>query len=840
MLAPDILMNLHNRMTIRGLLSHNSLLQYVDNFRIEFFRDGDATGLRKQLGQFFTPIEIAQQIASLVELPFDKIRVLDPGAGAGMLSAAIVAHALSSDDSRVNEIEIVAYEIDKAISPYLRSTYEMCAELCRRRKVKLTFQIHEADFLYSVAPYLYSMKRFDLAIMNPPYRKIRSGSAEWKLLRKHRLPHTNLYAAFMTMAAILLNQDGQLLSISPRSFCNGPYFLPFRKSLLSLMSIKHVHLYNSRSMSFVGDGVLQENIIVSAKKNRDIGKVVITSCDDPLDHDITVQEIEVDELVRRRDRSLVIHLARNRNEQLITRLIQGMNCNLQNLNINVSTGRVVDFRARELLRTPYDLGSVPLLLPSHLHNGLVSWPIKNSKKLSAIDGDGAGEKLLVPNDCYVLVKRFTAKEQKRRLNAAMLDPALLGYKEIGIENHLNYFHRNGSGLPITLAKGLTAYLNSTIVDQYFRMFSGHTQVNATDLRNLKYPDQSILVRLGQRIDTEFPNQQELDRIVVEELGMQEDATSLHSQEKIEQSLDILRAIGVPRAQQNSRSALTLLSLLDLKPGDEWAEASSPLRRITEMMDFFSTYYGITYAPNTRETVRRQTIHQFWQMGIVIHNPDEPNRPINSPNYCYQVADSFLKLVQTYETQAWDEALTLFRIVAGGTLEALSARNRSMKQIPVKLPDGTLVRLSAGGQNELIKRIVEDFCPRFAEGGEVLYLGDAGEKLSETQINRFQELDIHLDRHGKTPDVVVYRKQDGWLILIEAVTSHGPIDQKRQNELRELFSTDSAGLIFVTAFESRRAMTRYLADISWETEVWIADAPDHLIHFDGERFLGPYL
>ena len=260
-----------------------------------------------------------------------------------MLSAAIVAYALSYENSRISEIEIVAYEIDKSVSYFLRRTFDMCSELCRRKKVKFSFQIHEADFLYSVAPNLYITKRFDVAIMNPPYRKIRSGSAEWKLLKRYRLPHTNLYTAFMTMAAILLNPDGQLLSISPRSFCNGPYFLPFRKALLSLMTINHLHLYNSRSKAFVGDGVLQESIILAAKKNRDMGKVLITSCDDPLDSDITIQEIETDELVQRRDRNLVIHLVRNRHEQRIIGLFQRMNGNLQDLHFSVldwSCGRL--------------------------------------------------------------------------------------------------------------------------------------------------------------------------------------------------------------------------------------------------------------------------------------------------------------------------------------------------------------------------------------------------------------------------------------------------------------------------------------------------------------------
>jgi len=205
----------------------------------------------------------------------------------------------------------------------------------------------------------------------------------------------------------------------------------------------------------------------------------------------------------------------------------------------------------------------------------------------------------------------------------------------------------------------------------------------------------------------------------------------------------------------------------------------------------------------------------------------------------QITEPFLRLVRNVASPSWDSELTRFRIELDANLKVLDGRKRSMQKIPVIFPDGSIVSILAGGQNALIKRIVEEFCPRFAKGGEVLYLGDAGDQLRDDQIRRFKELGIQLDRHGKKPDVVVYLESKEWLILIEAVTSHGPIDQKRQNELRQLFSGNSAGLVYVTAFESRRAMTKHLRNISWETEVWIAESPDHLIHFDGKRFLGPY-
>ena len=826
-------------MRIRGRLDHYNLLEYVDNFRFERFRIDNERDRRKSLGQFFTPIEVARQITDLVQPLPASIRILDPGAGAGMLSSALVSRILADESFKVSDIEVVACEIDHNLSSNLVKALEMCRQVCEQCGITFTYKTCSIDFIKYAISELKTDDRFDIAILNPPYRKIKSGGKEWEILRYHNLPRSNLYTVFMTLASLLLKKQGQLLSITPRSFCNGPYFLPFRKAFLSQMTIAKVHIYNSRITAFGDDGVLQENVIIGALKNRNPVNVVITSNDGPSDDDVSVQTVQPEELVSMQDRNLVIYLTRNANERRVNKCIRQLDSHLSDLDVDVSTGRVVDFRSRHLLRLPHDLGSVPLIHPAHLVNGFVQWPNKQCKKPSAIDYSGSVDRLLLRTAIYVLVKRFSSKEQRRRLAAAVLDPSRLQYDHIGIENHLNYFHSNGSGLSANFAKGLAAYLNSSIVDQFFRLFSGHTQVNASDLRNLRYPDAQVLERIGKQIGPEFPSEEVLDRIVIQEMGMQENLAPRQIRLKIEGALEILAAVDVPRGQQNNRSALTLLSLVNITPNDDWKDASAPLRRISEMIEFFDINYGITYAPNTRETVRRQTIHPFWQMGLVIHNPDQPERPINSPFYCYQISDTFLELVRTFHSPIWPERLIQFKIEAGDRLNSLRESKREMTLIPVALPDGRLVQLTSGGQNELIKRIVEDFCPRFAPGCELLYIGDAGDKLEEGEISRFQALGIELDRHGKTPDVILFVQRENWLILIEAVTSHGPIDRKRHNELRQLFDRGGLGLVFVTAFHSRRSMAKYVGDISWETEVWIADTPDHLIHFDGERFLGPY-
>lgn len=311
-----------------------------------------------------------------------------------------------------------------------------------------------------------------------------------------------------------------------------------------------------------------------------------------------------------------------------------------------------------------------------------------------------------------------------------------------------------------------------------------------------------------------------------------------SARRVDEALDILRALNVPREQQNERSALTLLALLGITPQKPWSEAEAPMLGITEMMNVFRDRFGKRYAPNTRETVRRFTIHQFVQIGLVVANPDDPRRPVNSPDNRYQASPTLLKLVQTYGSAAWNASLTGF-LGSAESLGRLQPKEREMVLLPVKLPSGKKLSLTAGGQNELVKKIVEEFCPRFTPGGVIAYLGDTGQKQRHVEAGYLERLRVEIDEHGKMPDVVVHLTEKNWLVLIEAVTSHGPIGLKRHNELKTLFGTARAGLVFVTAFLTRRAMTKYLADIAWETEVWVAEAPSHIIHFNGERFLGPY-
>jgi hypothetical protein len=315
-------------------------------------------------------------------------------------------------------------------------------------------------------------------------------------------------------------------------------------------------------------------------------------------------------------------------------------------------------------------------------------------------------------------------------------------------------------------------------------------------------------------------------------------TSGATARRIREATEVLRELGFPRQQLNERSALTLLSLLDLKPTESWADARAPLMGITPMMEFFADHYGRQYAPNTRETVRRHTVHQFVQAGLVVPNPDKPSRPTNSPKAVYQIEPSALKLLRTFGALEWSARLSEY-LKSADTLKRLYAREREAMRIPVTLQNGASIQLSPGGQNVLVKRVLDDFCPLFTPGGRIIYVGDTEQKWAYFDSDSLRALGVEIEEHGKMPDVVVHYTLKNWLVLIEAVTSHGPVNPKRRLELGALFADSKAGIVYVTAFMNRRTMIRYLDEISWETEVWIAESPTHLIHFNGERFLGPY-
>jgi hypothetical protein len=310
------------------------------------------------------------------------------------------------------------------------------------------------------------------------------------------------------------------------------------------------------------------------------------------------------------------------------------------------------------------------------------------------------------------------------------------------------------------------------------------------------------------------------------------------QRRLDEAKRVLAELGFPRAQLNERTALCLLALLNLTPKLKWSEATAPMIGITPMMDWAKQHYAADYAPNTRETFRRQSVHQFIQAGVCVPNPDQLDRAVNSPKSVYQIEPGLLQLLKGFGSGAYAGGLKSY-LTKQPSLTTRYAMERQMAMVPVKIGKGLQISLSPGAHSVLIKEIVESFAPRYAPHGDLVYVGDTGDKHGLFDKVQLLSLGVPLDGHGKLPDVMIYMRDKNWLLLIESVTSHGPVDAKRQVELAALFASCTAGLVYVSAFPTRKIFLKYLDVIAWESEVWIADAPTHMIHFNGSRFLGPY-
>jgi len=309
--------------------------------------------------------------------------------------------------------------------------------------------------------------------------------------------------------------------------------------------------------------------------------------------------------------------------------------------------------------------------------------------------------------------------------------------------------------------------------------------------------------------------------------------------KIDKAMQLLRDLGLPEAQQNERSALTLLALAGLRPKDAWHRASQPLLRTVDIMAFLRNEYNKDYAANSRETIRRQTLHQFEQARLVDRNPDEPSRPTNSGKNCYALTGEALIVVREVgKKTAYAKSVSEF-LAKQGSLQEAYRKRREMVVVPLTLPDGSKLNLSPGKHNELQVAVIEQMGPRFTPGAQVLYVGDTAQKYVVYKQSVLKTLSISITTHDKLPDVVLFHKEKNWLILVEAVTSHGPVSPKRYVELEKMFSTCSVDRVYVTAFSNRDEFRKYAADIAWETEVWISNNPEHMIHFNGPKFLGPY-
>lgn len=472
---------------------------------------------RTQFGQFLTPAPVARLMASMFGQTGDKVHLLDAGAGTGSLTAAAVAELLSRPN-RPSHVSVRAYELDADLLDELDVTMQQCGTACEQVDVGFSYEVAAGDFIASIGRGSSPGPGGDLggythAILNPPYFKVAAGSTVRTRVQTLGVDVPNMYAAFVAAAISLLASDGELVAITPRSFCNGTYFRSFRKYLLGHASLRRVHVFGSRTAAFRDAAVLQENVIFHAVRAA-AGADVCLSTSAGGEGTVVSQMVPVSRVVDPHDPEQFIHVDLAPNSHEVADAIKALPATLEDLNVRVSTGRVVDFRATEALRPMPDAADcVPLVYPTHLTPSGVTWPKPDSKKPNAIVHSAKTASLLVPDGDYVLVKRFSAKEERRRVVATVLAKGSIGAAHVGLENHLNYFHQDGAGLDGAFARGLALFLNSTVLDDYFRRFSGHTQVNATDLRNLRYPARAAMEAAGRSVEpADFADQARVDEL----------------------------------------------------------------------------------------------------------------------------------------------------------------------------------------------------------------------------------------------------------------------------------------------------------------------------------------
>ena len=483
---------------------------------------GVDAGQRAAWGQYLTPPPLARFLASLLTCRADAVRMLDPGAGAGALTAALVERVCAAPVKPAG-LSLVCPEISPALRDGLRHTLPAAQALLESAAIPAASSILADDFIAGGK----GGDGFTHILMNPPYRKIRADSEQRRALRRAGLETSNLYAGFMFLAAQRLRPGGEMAAIVPRSFCNGPYFKPFRQQFFGLMGLRRIHLFNRRNALFSNGGVLQENIILHAVKGAKPERVKVTASDDAGPELLarqgsapgwTEQILPYAAIIHPEDPELFVHIPSPDGAGEMAALKARLPAALPDLGLTVSTGPVVDFRCRDYLAAQPAAGTAPLLYPAHFAAGGLEWP-RIMKKPNAIQVTPATRRWLWDNrGCFVTTRRFSAKEERRRIVAAVYAGNLPGAL-VGFENHLNVFHSGQQGFAPELAAGLSVYLNSSVVDRCFRQFNGHTQVNAADLRALPYPEPAALTRIGRQTGGGILSQQETDALLARELGI---------------------------------------------------------------------------------------------------------------------------------------------------------------------------------------------------------------------------------------------------------------------------------------------------------------------------------
>lgn len=805
---------------------------------------------RKSKGQYFTSPSVARFMTGLPTNLDSTTWLLEPAAGAGILVAAVAEEFVAH--SKRGALRVTAYEEDPDLSAILAIALGFTRHWLKKHDIRLKYEVVSEDFIVSNAHLLRPAPLLDdsilsvapnLIVANPPYFKIPKSDSRASLLREVVHGQPNIYSLFMAAAAKMLAPGGQLVFITPRSFCSGPYFRQFRHWFFSCVALTRVHLFESRTAAFRHDDILQENVIVAGvKQSAQFATVGISTSSGRDDLEtVAVRNLPGQEVLDLSTHEAVLNIPTNGGDGRIRSAFARWPDRLGTLGMKVSTGPIVPFRTPALGGDANGSPTAPLLWIQNVSRMKVVWPLSEFAKPQHVLVNAETLTLLLPNRNYVLVRRFSPKEENSRITAAPYFADQFSDEVVGIENHLNYIYRPTVGLTEAETVGLAAFLNSLWVDQYFRLSSGNTQVSATELRTLPFPPLAYLQRIGESLLRSKTDASAalINDVVGQELNLTLDPPDTYGghMPKLEEAKDLLAQLGLPPAQRNEMAALTLLAMADLGQASAWKDASRRSIRVHDIIQFIEQRYHRRYAENTRETIRRQVLHQFEQARLVDLNPDDPNLATNSPKTHYALSEDVLPVIRTYGAVSFSNQLRKFQGDHGVLLESYQ-RRRVQTLIPLKDSTGQEWHLSPGRHNQLQVAVVEQFAPRFAPGAKLLYLGDTANKSLLMDTRALRKLGYPVDKHGKLPDIVLYVPRTKTLFLVEAVTSHGPVSPKRKHELESQLSESTASRIYVSAFPNFKEYLRHAGDIAWETEIWIAEAPDHLIHYNGDKFLRP--
>jgi len=490
---------------------NQTLVDYTESLT-DWYIERTPIEYRKEKGQYFTPRRVSEFMVNQFENINEKeeIRILDPGAGVGIFESTFCEYIKSLENNV--KISFDLYENDANLVYLLKRNMEACKESMVSEGFRVTYRVFNKDFILSNASIFNDQKRnseankkgYDFIISNPPYYKLKKDSPQVVKIKNIVSGQPNIYPLFMALSAKLLKNGGQMSILTPRSYCSGLYFKKFRKWFFEIVKPYRIHLFNSRKDVFKKYNVLQENVILTAIKTSRIPENILVSVSNGTPNEnekLRIRSTVYDEIIVEKGDDILMRIPTSELDELIAAHIDKFENNLDTLGFKVSTGPVVPFRAKDfLLKMTNDRNDfVPLIWMHNIVNGMIKWPIEKNNKPIGIIKTEKSKKILIPNKNYILIKRFSTKEGKQRINAGIYLNSYFNSDLIGIENHVNYIYKKDGELCISEANGIAALLNSRLYNKYFQITNGSTQVNATEISNIPLPSLEIIREIGDSI-----------------------------------------------------------------------------------------------------------------------------------------------------------------------------------------------------------------------------------------------------------------------------------------------------------------------------------------------------